>query len=801
MPGTELLEAEEMELEELDQFVLPDMTDAEQLRKKEWPRIPRQARQALRKLHHMLGHKLKAVMRQVLKAGGAPPEQLAGVELFHCDKCDEAVPPLRLHPVKAQARYTFNHEVLIDVIEAKDAAGERFSFLSIVCNSTLFHVVAMVRPGGGTPSSRKCAAKFAASWVAWAGWLVCVTCDRGVHNWWVFAQVLSAHGVYLTTAGVEAAEQIGRCERHGGMIKQNLSLVVTACGIKGKAAMKMAAATCVSAKNELVRHGGIAPSQWVLGKFPRGVGHMLEEEELGQLGVLEHQTDSATELGMRAKWRLESMKAFVQQDCSARLARARLRQSGPRNMEFKAGDLIMCRKAEGPRWHGPGASSVLITKCCGPYIIGPRWQWQQEERGDRISERTIDQLRAAEQQQGFVDISGRRRMRSEVEAGKQDEELEQPPVRARTTPTASSEGPQLEQRSSVAGVEVGRTTSAEGEGESQQPEAVPATPLEDAWLRRNPDGAPDPGIRLVGHLRGRPGSAAASSVADRERSKSRAHGEGDGSGDRETANFAALMARAENVEERHRDDAVEATGQFIDWQARWSERMQENSTEEWKQKRMRALDKSQELQKRRKLLQYAKEPEHVQRGLDEARLTESKKWQKHSAAISAQEAARLVMEGAEEIGTQWVEVDRNEKIRVESEQTGEAKHVSMNLKSRPVALGNQEKREMRGDSPTADAEGIHLVFSFASFRKAKVRCGDLESAYFTGERMSRVLLLRQPRSGLPGLKPDDRLLARVPVYGTRDAGRGFWKKFRPTLIAGGVRENRVLSAVYIHTDS
>ena len=82
-----------MEQEELDQFVLPGMTDAEQLRKKEWLQIPRQARQALRKLHHMLGHKTKAVMRQVLKAGGAPPEQLAGVELFHCDKCDEAVPP------------------------------------------------------------------------------------------------------------------------------------------------------------------------------------------------------------------------------------------------------------------------------------------------------------------------------------------------------------------------------------------------------------------------------------------------------------------------------------------------------------------------------------------------------------------------------------------------------------------------------------------------------------------------------------------------------------------------------------
>ena len=172
------------------------------------------------------------------------------------------------------------------------------------------------------------------------------------------------------------------------------------------------------------------------------------------------------------------------------------------------------------------------------------------------------------------------------------------------------------------------------------------------------------------------------------------------------------MARAENIEERHRDDAVDAAGQLIDWQAWWSERMQENSTEEWNQKRMRSFGKRLKLQKKGKLLLCDKEPEHVQRALDETRLA----GQKLSAAdvISVQEAVRLVSEGAEEIGTQWVEVDRNEKIRNESEQAGWPKHVSMNLKPRLVALGNQEKRELRSDSPTADAEGIHLVFSFAS---------------------------------------------------------------------------------------
>ena len=343
----------------------------------------------------------------------------------------------------------------------------------------------------------------------------------------------------MRTAGVEAAEQIGRCERHGGILKHNLSVVVSACGIKGKAAMKMAAATCVSAKNELVRQGGIAPSQRVLGKFPRGVGHVLEEEELGQLGVLEHQTDSATEFGMSAKCRLESMKAFVRQDCSSRLARARLRQSGPIDMEFKAGDVNMYRKAEGPRWHGPRRiigfdNKVLWTLHQGTPVAVATGRARPATvseilvhmlLGDRVSERTIDQFRAAGQQQGFVDISGRRRARSEVEADEQDEEPEQSPVRARINPAESSENPQPEQRLPGAGVEVRRTTSVEDEGEFQQPEAEPATPLEDSWQRRNPNVSPDPGVRHVGHLRGRPGSAAASSVADRERSRSRAQEE------------------------------------------------------------------------------------------------------------------------------------------------------------------------------------------------------------------------------------------------------------------------------------
>ena len=54
-----------------------------------------------------------------------------------------------------------------------------------------------------------------------------------------------------------------------------------------------------------------------------------------------------------------------------------------------------------------------------------------------------------------------------------------------------------------------------------------------------------------------------------------------------------------------------------------------------------------------------------------------------------------------------------------------------------------------------------------------MKWGYLDHGYFQGERLSKPLVSRQPLGGLqdPNVKPDDRMLAFVPIYGTRDAGR------------------------------
>ena len=64
-----------------------------------------------------------------------------------------------------------------------------------------------------------------------------------------------------------------------------------------------------------------------------------------------------------------------------------------------------------------------------------------------------------------------------------------------------------------------------------------------------------------------------------------------------------------------------------------------------------------------------------------------------------------------------------------------------------------------------------------------------------------MLLLSQPKGGLPGLKPHQHMLARAPIYGSTDGGRGFWKRLRNYLKGKGLLHNRIYRALYSYTDA
>ena len=65
--------------------------------------------------------------------------------------------------------------------------------------------------------------------------------------------------------------------------------------------------------------------------------------------------------------------------------------------------------------------------------------------------------------------------------------------------------------------------------------------------------------------------------------------------------------------------------------------------------------------------------------------------------------------------------------------------------------------------------------------------------------MDRLLLLKPPK-GIPDPEYDDgeaMILARVPIYGTTDAGCKFWSKFRKVIIDAGFRECKIAKATYV----
>ena len=62
--------------------------------------------------------------------------------------------------------------------------------------------------------------------------------------------------------------------------------------------------------------------------------------------------------------------------------------------------------------------------------------------------------------------------------------------------------------------------------------------------------------------------------------------------------------------------------------------------------------------------------------------------------------------------------------------------------------------------------------------------------------------MKQQPGGVPDvdMSADNMFVARVPIYGTCDAGRGFWKKLRHDIFSTGLKENAVIRALYIYQE-
>ena len=172
---------------------------------------------------------------------------------------------------------------------------------------------------------------------------------------------------------------------------------------------------------------------------------------------------------------------------------------------------------------------------------------------------------------------------------------------------------------------------------------------------------------------------------------------------------------------------------------------------------------------------------------------------KFNAAVilNNEELQKLLDEGVTIQPMQWVETDKNAHLRRHD------KAVEQLLKSRLVGCGNFEDCEgLRTDSPTGDVDTHNLIFSWCAANKVMIRSADISNAYLQGNEVDRVILYKIPKGGIPeeGVEEGTVIAARVPIYGTKDAGRGFWLKLKKVVTDQGLHcQQSIADAVHYST--
>ena len=104
-----------------------------------------------------------------------------------------------------------------------------------------------------------------------------------------------------------------------------------------------------------------------------------------------------------------------------------------------------------------------------------------------------------------------------------------------------------------------------------------------------------------------------------------------------------------------------------------------------------------------------------------------------------------------------------------------------------VQIGRLRKFRRHRWATYGQPDGILCVSN-----KVVIRSFDVSNAYLQGVPVNRIILYKIPRGGIPEEDvPDGAVIAaRVPIYGTRDAGRGFWLKLKEIVTESGFILNK-----------
>ncbi|CAE7536321.1 RE2 [Symbiodinium microadriaticum] len=817
-------------------------------RQHQWRQLPYNTRVALRRLHNMTGHAPPSAMQRLLRTAGADANAIKALDSFRCATCEAKKVPDRPSPVKMPEEYRFNKAVSLDVFIAKDTLNKKYKVMSVVDLGTLFHAAVIVGEGGGPPSSGDMAKAMQMIWFSWAGPPESIVLDRGLENRGQLQKLMTAHGVQLRYIGVESPWQLGRGERHGGLLKEVIKSVVTSRQLRGRQNMEFVVTESVGIKNHRVNHNGFSPSQWVLGRNPPDLESLTTLLPEAKLGVHQEILDGETSFAQQMMIRGAAKEAFSRVDSSQRIRAAMLRKSVPGRGPFHMGDLVCFHRRQGSKagwkWFGParvigqegrstlwvchgGIPMTVSAEQCrhatGTEMMAKRMLELRPSRKRRREDMTpdvddagamnddpfLDDLIgvgtvANNQQQGFFDLSdaaGTPTPATDEPEGPNGQEipgLHPPPPGL--SPSEPGQASQLDDNGQeIPGLQAPPPGLSPEVNQVQQPHLGGPVHVQQPHLGGPGQNMPDVPDSDVG----------SPSMSTAEPEQEVVPPSRDISGPPDPLPPSAPPANRPSTSRapeplRPLQQALRISPDALDGHPRNRHRSRSPP------RAMMTIGENPEVGKclhgflarrlnkksaaaRAKELNFTKATGDERDGIQEARKREWGNWQGFDAVeVIPPEKVQETMAAnpeAEITPTRWVDINKAQPW------------LPPKYKSRIVVRGDLESgASTRTDSPTCSATMLGLLLSFTANRRLQLRGGDITASFLQGEKLVRVLLLKPPPGGLPGVPEGSLLRALKPVYGTRDAPRGFFKRLHSVAVAQGLRALPHEHAAYVLQD-
>ena len=196
-------------------------------------------------------------------------------------------------------------------------------------------------------------------WLHWAGpckelWFD----DAPEFSSEALATFLQSQSIRHRMIATDARWQLGRAERHGGVLQTKLDKFETELPITDLASLQEALVACCTAKNQLSQVYGYTPEILDLGKSAVSPGSMVSDESCMAHSLVVHDGAEGLTLKDNLLRREIAHRSYIAADNSDSLRRAALRRSRPLRETFQCGDSVMLGKVDvgctKGRRHGPG---------------------------------------------------------------------------------------------------------------------------------------------------------------------------------------------------------------------------------------------------------------------------------------------------------------------------------------------------------------------------------------------------------------------------------------------------------------